>query len=93
MEEREKKNSSRKQLSYMEERELAQLEKSIPEAEALVAEREKEFSDPQLFSSRPKDVPKVQVALQEARSALEALYERWEELEEKKEKLLQNKKT
>ena len=79
-----------KKLSYMEERELAQLENSIPEAELKVMEIEEEFSDSTLFAERPKDVPAVQEALRKAKEHLDALYARWEELEAKKEALTQN---
>ena len=81
------KKSSQKKLSYMEERELTQLENSIPEAEQKVMEIEEEFSDPALFSERPKDVPGIRQALETSKANLEKLYQRWEELEAKKEAL------
>lgn len=79
----------RKRLSYKEERELAQTEAAIPEAEAEVARCEAAFADPKLFAERPKDVPGVREALDKARRALDALYARWEELASKKESLEQ----
>ncbi len=75
-------------LSYLEERELNELEGGlIAAAEQKVSDCEAAFSDPSLFSSRPKEVPVVQAALAAARAELERLYARWEELENRKESL------
>ena len=75
-------------LSYLEERELNELEGGlIAAAEQKVSDCEAAFSDPSLFSSRPKEVPAVQAALAAARAELERLYARWEELENRKESL------
>lgn len=75
-------------LSYLEERELNELEGGlIAAAEQKVSDCEAAFSDPSLFSSRPKEVPAVQAALDAARAELERLYARWEELENRKESL------
>ncbi|MBO5644814.1 MAG: ABC-F family ATP-binding cassette domain-containing protein [Lentisphaeria bacterium] len=76
-----------KKLSYSEQRELDMMEDRIFAAEERVSELEKEFCDPELFSKRPKDVPVVQAALEEAKTELEKLYARWEELENKKSAL------
>ncbi|MBR2633488.1 MAG: ATP-binding cassette domain-containing protein [Lentisphaeria bacterium] len=76
-----------KKLSYSEQRELDMMEDRIFTAEERVSELEKEFCDPELFSKRPKDVPVVQAALEEAKTELEKLYARWEELENKKSAL------
>lgn len=79
------KKNSLKKLSYMEERELKLLDSDIPAAENAVHALEAQFNDPTLFSERPKDVPRIQKELEEAKKTLEHLYERWEFLENKKE--------
>ena len=60
------------------------MEEKILEAEEKVSALETEFCDPELFAKRPKEVPEIQAALEEAKAALEVLYARWEELENKK---------
>ena len=63
------------------------MEEAIASAEEKVNKLETAFCDPELFSKRPKDVPALQAELEEAKNALEKLYSRWEELENKKAEL------
>ena len=79
--------SAAKKLSYAEQRELDGMEEAIASAEEKVNKLETAFCDPELFSKRPKDVPALQTELEEAKNALEKLYSRWEELENKKAEL------
>ncbi|MBR7119499.1 MAG: ABC-F family ATP-binding cassette domain-containing protein [Lentisphaeria bacterium] len=79
-----RRKSAPKKLSYSEQRELDGMEEKILEAEEKVSALETEFCDPELFAKRPKEVPEIQAALEEAKAALEVLYARWEELENKK---------
>lgn len=79
--------SAAKKLSYAEQRELDGMEEAIALAEGRVSELETAFCDPELFSKRPKDVPALQAELDSAKEALEKLYIRWEELENKKSAL------
>ena len=78
------KPQAKKKLTYAESLELESFETAIPEAEEAVAAIEKLFADPDLFSTRAKEVPQIRKQLDEAKSRLEKLYARWEELETKK---------
>lgn len=79
--------SAAKKLSYAEQRELDGMEEAIFNAEAKVSELEAAFCDPELFAKRPKEVPAMQLELDNAKAELEKLYARWEELENKKAEL------
>ncbi len=80
---------SRKKLSYSEERELNSMEERIAEAEQLVADKENAFLEPGFFARNAKEMPRLNAELEEARLAVEALYARWEALEEKRRQLSQ----
>ncbi len=79
----EKKRS--KKLSYREQQELLNMEQNIAMAEEALAAIEARFSEPDFFVKNAKDMPKFEAELAEAKSKVEALYARWEELEAKAE--------
>ncbi len=80
---------SRKKLSYKEERELESLEPRISELETRISELENLFAAPDFYEKHGKELPILQQELDEARETLSRTYERWEELEHKKETLEQ----
>jgi ATP-binding cassette subfamily F protein uup len=70
-------------LSYMEERELAQLEAQIPEQEQTLRRCQDQLQDPAVARDPPRLRAAVE-ALTATQTALDALYARWELLEEKR---------
>ena len=74
-----------KKLSYREQQELLNMEQNIAMAEEALAAIEARFSEPDFFVKNAKDMPKFEAELAEAKSKVEALYARWEELEAKAE--------
>ena len=81
------KRSAPKKLSYMEDRELKQLEDRIPELEDSIAGIEAKFSDPAGMSAA--EMQTLTAELDEKRAELEKMYARWEELAAKLEALTQ----
>ncbi|MBZ5612750.1 MAG: ABC-F family ATP-binding cassette domain-containing protein [Acidobacteriia bacterium] len=73
---------TKKKLSYLEAREYAAIEQRVEEAEQLVRAKRAELEDPANAMDAPRLVS-VQVALDAAQEALDALYARWAELEKK----------
>jgi ABC transport system ATP-binding/permease protein len=73
---------SKKKLSYLEAREYATIEQRVEEAEQLVQAKRAELEDPANATDAPRLVS-AQAALDAAQQALDALYERWAELEKK----------
>ena len=73
---------TRKKLSYLEAREYATIEQRVAEAEELVRAKRAELEDPANATDAPRLV-NAQTALDTAQQALDALYERWAELEGK----------
>jgi ATP-binding cassette subfamily F protein uup len=69
-------------LSYLEKREWEQMEQKILDAEAILAERQRAMDDPTVASDSVAVQARYQ-ALEEARAAVDALYARWAELEDK----------
>ncbi len=69
-------------LSYKEKRELESMEETILEAEQRVEELEALSRDPETLAD-PERMHTVYARLKEAQDAVEALYARWSELEEK----------
>lgn len=57
------------------------MEENIAEAEAALEMIEARFSEPDFFIKNGKDMPKFEAELAAAKSKVEALYARWEELE------------
>jgi ATP-binding cassette subfamily F protein uup len=78
---REKAPGARK-LSFREREELAGIEERISAAEAEVARLEAELADPSLYAERGAEVPERLAAAEAARAEVDALYRRWEALEE-----------
>src|SRR5713226_3820162 len=74
---------AKKRLSYLEEREYAGIEQRVEEAEQLVQAKRAELEDPANAMDSPRLVS-TQAALEAAQEALDALYERWAELDKKK---------
>ncbi len=81
---REKKNKNRPgKLSYMDQREYEQIEERIQEAEE-EQERLQTLMDAPETSTDPQKLETVWADLQQAQQQVEQLYDRWDELEEKK---------
>jgi len=76
---------SAKKLSYKEARELEGLEAAIGAAEAEVARIEAIFSSADFFATHGACQAELNAELEGARTEVERLYARWEELEAKKE--------
>jgi len=82
-----KPKSPPKKLSYKEERELAELEPEIEKNEARVSEIEAIFSEPDFFANHGAESTALQNELNTLRAKIDALYARWDELEQKKQAL------
>ncbi|MGC2194444.1 MAG: ABC transporter C-terminal domain-containing protein, partial [Terriglobales bacterium] len=72
----------KKKLSYLEAREYAAIEERIALAEELLKTREAAVEDPAIASDAAGLV-RAHAEMEEARKALDLLYARWHELEEK----------
>ncbi|HST11969.1 MAG TPA: ATP-binding cassette domain-containing protein [Terriglobales bacterium] len=75
-------SGGKKKLSYLEAREYASIEEQIAQAEELVRNRQAALEDPAIGSDAAGLV-RAGSELEEAQSALDRLYARWHELEEK----------
>jgi ATP-binding cassette subfamily F protein uup len=73
---------AKKKLSYLEAREYAGIEQRIAEAEDMVKTRRETAEDPAIASDAGR-LLQAYHELEEARKALDSLYERWHDLEEK----------
>jgi ATP-binding cassette subfamily F protein uup len=73
---------ARKKLSYLEAREFAGIEQRIAEAEELLRQKQAQMEDPAIASDGPR-LLSAHAELQEAQEAVDKLYARWAELEEK----------
>ena len=73
-------------LSYRETRELEEMESKIEALDEKISELEAIFSAPDFFEKYGKDSPELQAELEKLRSEQNALFERWEFLEQKKER-------
>jgi ABC transport system ATP-binding/permease protein len=71
---------AKKKLTYMEQRELEQIEAKIHTAEEDLAAWQKKMDDPKVLADRDK-LHEVCAAVDEAQKKVTALYSRWEELE------------
>jgi ATP-binding cassette subfamily F protein uup len=76
--------STKKGLSYKEQKELDGLEAQIASADARVAELDALLADPGVYQTRAAEVPKLVAEKDAARAESERLMERWAELEEKR---------
>ena len=74
--------ATKKKLSYLEAREYATMEQRIAEAEAQLKTARTAYEDPAITSDAGKLLA-TQADLQQAQTALDQLYARWEELESK----------
>ena len=72
-------------LSYKEERELADIEKTIEAAEAEVRRIEAELADPELYRRDAVRAGALGTELSSAQARAQALMDRWQELESKRE--------
>ena len=72
----------KKRLTYKEDRELGMMEQTIASAEELLAEKLAALQDPAV-SGEPAKLHAASVELESAQKAVDALYARWAELEEK----------
>ncbi|HWO09401.1 MAG TPA: ABC transporter ATP-binding protein, partial [Polyangiaceae bacterium] len=72
-------------LSYKEERELAEIEKTIEAAEREVGRIEADLADPDVFRSDPTRAGRLGTELGDAQARVAALMDRWQELESKRE--------
>jgi ATP-binding cassette subfamily F protein uup len=75
--------ATRKKLSYLEAREYVTLEPGIEQAERTLATRRAALEDPKIVADRHALAEAVR-DIEAAQGALDALYARWAELEEKK---------
>jgi ABC transport system ATP-binding/permease protein len=73
---------TKKKLSYLEAREYATIEERIAQAEQLLKTREAAAEDPAIVSDATA-LLRAHAEMEEARKALDRLYARWHELEEK----------
>jgi len=71
-------------LSYLDQREYELMDEKIMEAEETRDRLEKRINDPAL-AAEPETLQKTWLELEQARSRVDILYERWDELEEKKQ--------
>jgi len=74
---------AKKKLSYKEQRELDSMEERIAEAEQTLHERQTALQDSSIVSDGPR-LHSASLQLDEARKAVDQLYARWAELENKK---------
>lgn len=79
------KNISPKKLSYKENLELSQIEEKIIIAESEIENIEKIFTSPDFYTKYATQTNELTVQLNDAKSKVKSLYERWEQLEKKKE--------
>jgi ABC transport system ATP-binding/permease protein len=77
-----KPSSAKKKLSYLEAREYAGIEQRVADAEQLVRNKEAQLADPAIASNASQLVT-AQAEMEAAHKALEIIYTRWAELEEK----------
>lgn len=76
-----KNDSTKKRLSYNEQREYDALPDKVAIVESRITELEMQLSDPDFYTQAPAVMKTTTDALEEAREALKQLYARWEALE------------
>lgn len=74
--------SVKKKLSYLDARDYETIEQRITEAEQMLQAKRNALDDPAIASDAPR-LLSVQAELEEAQKAVDVLYARWAELEEK----------
>ncbi len=77
------KNKKPGKLTYMDQREYDQIEGKIADAEARVEALQQEMDSSEIVA-KASELARVWEELEDARAGVDALYARWEELEEKK---------
>jgi len=82
----EKPAQAQKKLSYREAREYAGIEQRIAEAEQILQSKRAALGDPAIASDGPRLIA-AQAEMEAAQNALDKLYARWAELEEKADSL------
>lgn len=75
--------SGKKKLSYLEGREYENMEQSVLQAEELLQARREQLDNPSIASDGPS-LLRAQADLEQAQTAVDSLYARWAELEQKK---------
>ena len=75
---------AKKKLSYIEAREFARIEERIAEAEQTLQVRRAALEDPAIQSDGPRLIA-ASAEVEDARKAVDALYARWTELEQKQD--------
>ena len=74
--------STKKKLSYLEAREYATIEQQLAEAEEILKAKRQAVDDPAIVSDAPRLIA-AHTDLDKAQEVVDALYQRWAELEEK----------
>ena len=70
-----------RKLKWAEEQELSTMEETILAAEGEVEEIEAQLNDPAFYIENSEKAVAMSAELEEKKTAIKALYERWEELE------------
>jgi ATP-binding cassette subfamily F protein uup len=71
-----------RRMSFKEQKELEAMESTIGEAEQKVSELQAVLNDPAIYKDRASEVTTLIKQLEDARAHVEALYSRWQALEE-----------
>ena len=71
----------KKKLSWKEQNDLDSMEENVLELDTEIEGLEAQFQDPDFFKKSKDEIAKVQKNLDEAKTKLDVLYARWEELE------------
>ncbi len=79
-----------KKLSYKDQRELETLPQTIETLENDISRLQETVNSPDFFSQESNKTQSILQALTDAESALDAAFERWEELEDMQKRLLEN---
>ena len=69
-------------MSFKEQKQLETMESTIGEAEQKVSELQAVLNDPAVYKDRASEVTTLIKQLEDARAHVEALYSRWQALEE-----------
>jgi ATP-binding cassette subfamily F protein uup len=74
---------AKKKLSYLEAREYDSIEQRVAEAEEILQAKREQIENPEIVSDGPRLLA-VHAEMEEAQANVDALYQRWAELEKKK---------
>lgn len=83
----EKKKTAVKKLSYKEQRELDELPETIADLESQIEQLQNSMAQPNFYQQEKSEITKANEQMSDLESKLESAFERWEELEEKREAL------